>query len=92
MAIANGVVFALSNGENVKQAKSGGDIYSSEERAKTPSGNAILYALDAATGKELWSSGAAIPEFTHFSGLAISSGRIYVVTYSSKVYAFGLPD
>jgi outer membrane protein assembly factor BamB len=90
--IANGVVFALSNGENVKQAKSSGDIYSSEERAKAPSGNATLYALDAATGKELWSSGATIPEFTHFSGLAISAGRIYVVTYSSKVYAFGLPE
>jgi len=92
VVIANGVVFALSNGENVKQAKSSGEIYSSEERAKAPSGNATLYALDAATGKELWSSSDTIPEFTHFSGLAISSGRIYVVTYSSKVYAFGLSE
>jgi hypothetical protein len=47
-------------------------------------------AFDAATGEELFSSGKTIPEFTHFSGLALSGGRVYVTTYESNVYAFGL--
>lgn len=88
--IANGIVFALSNGENVKQVDSAGDILSSAQRANAPTGNATLYAFDAETGKELFSSGKTIPRFTHFSGLAISSGRVYVVTHDSIVYAFGL--
>ena len=90
--VANGVVFALSNGENVRQVDSGGKILSSKERSETPSGNATLYAFDAETGKQLYSSGDAIPGFTHFSGLSISNGRIYVVTHDSTVYAFGLAD
>ena len=37
-----------------------------------------------------FSSGKTIAEFTHFLGLAISGGRVYVTTYQSNVYAFGL--
>ncbi len=88
--VANGVVFALSNGENTRQVTPDGRLYTSKERAENPSGNAVLYAFDAQTGKELFSSGKTIPGFTHFSGLAISEGRIYVVTHDSTVYAFGL--
>jgi len=90
VVIANGVAFALSNGENTRQVDSGGRLYTSAERAKMSTGNATLYALDAATGKELYSSGKSIPGFTHFSGLAISAGRVYVVTHDSTIYAFGL--
>lgn len=88
--VTNGVVFAISNGENVRQVDSGGRIYTSQERASTPAGNSILYAFDAETGKELYSSGKDIPDFTHFSGLAMSAGRVYVVTHDATVYAFGL--
>jgi outer membrane protein assembly factor BamB len=88
--IANGVLFALANAENTRQVDTAGRMYTSKERADTPSGNAILYAYDAETGKELFSSGKTIPGFTHFSGLAISEGRVYVVTHDSTVYAFGL--
>lgn len=88
--VANGVVFALSNGENTRQVDSGGKLLASKQRAEAPSGNATLYALDAETGKELYSSGKTIPGFTHFSGLSISAGRVYVVTYDSTVYAFGI--
>ena len=42
------------------------------------------------TGKELFSSGETMPSWTHFSGIAIASGRVYVTTYDSNVYAFGL--
>jgi len=89
--VANGVVFAISSAENVRQLDSGGRLLSSKERASSPRGNAVLYAFDAGTGKELYSSGKTIPGWTHFGGLAISNGRVYVTTYESKVYAFGLP-
>jgi outer membrane protein assembly factor BamB len=91
VVIANGIVFALSNGENVRQVDSGGRLFTSLERANAPSGNAVLYALDAANGKELFNSGKTIPGFSHFSGLAVASGRVYVVTWDSTVYAFGVP-
>jgi hypothetical protein len=90
VVIANGVVFALSNGENARQVDSGGKLYTSAQRIALSTGRATLYALDAVTGKELYSSGEAISGFTHFSGLAISAGRVYVVTHQSVVYAFGL--
>jgi len=90
--IANGVVFALSNGENARQAKDDGSLLSSPDRIKTKTGNAVLYALDASTGKELWSSRDLIDSWTHFSGIAVSYGRIYVTTFDSRVFAFGLKE
>ena len=50
---------------------------------------AVLYALDSATGKELWNSGKAITSFVHSAGLWSSDGQVYVATYDSTVYAFG---
>jgi outer membrane protein assembly factor BamB len=84
------MVFALSNGENTNQLDSSGKILNSHQRASKPAGNAVLYAFDAATGKELFTSGNTIPEFTHFSGLGVSNGRVFVTTWSSNVYAFGV--
>jgi outer membrane protein assembly factor BamB len=90
--VANGIVFAVSSGENTRQVDSSGRLYSSKDRASTPVGNATLYALDAETGKQLYSSEKSMPSFTHFSGLSISEGRVYVVTHDSTIYAFGLPE
>ena len=90
--IANGVVFALSNGENVSQVDATGHIYNSEFRATHPSGHAVLYALDGATGKVLFSSGDTISSFSHFSGLSVADGRVFVVTWDNTVYAFGLAE
>jgi outer membrane protein assembly factor BamB len=84
-AIANGVVFALSNGENPDQR---GD----ESRRLLNTRPAVLKALDAKTGKELYNSGAAVTTWAHFSGLAIANGRIYAVDHDSNVYCFGIPD
>jgi outer membrane protein assembly factor BamB len=50
----------------------------------------VLYAFDSATGKPLFSSGDTMPSFTHFSGISIASGRVYVTTFDSNIYAFGL--
>lgn len=90
--VANGIVFAVSSGENTRQVDEAGSLYSSQQRATTPIGNATLYAFDAQTGAELFSSGKTMPSFTHFSGLAVSEGRVYVVTHDSTLYAFGVPD
>lgn len=96
--IANGVVFALSTGENVQQTVQGGVIFKNkltlltdaQREGKTQ--RAVLYALDARTGKTLYQSGTAIDTWTHFSGLAVADGRVYAVDYSSQVYSFGLKD
>ena len=89
--IANGVVFALSSGEDVHQADAAGYGMNTKERLRN-STHAVLYAFDSETGKELFSSGDTITSFTHFGGLAISNGRIFVSTYDGSVYAFGLKN
>jgi hypothetical protein len=90
--VANGVVFAISSGENVRQLDAEGRILNSEARAAHPRGSAVLYAFDAETGKELFSSGGAMPAFTHFTGLAIASGRVYVTTFDNNIYAYGVKE
>jgi outer membrane protein assembly factor BamB len=90
-AIANGLVFALSTGEWVRQAndKEGG-LYQADVRAQK-SAPAVLYALDATTGKELWSSGNQVTSFTHNGELSIANGRVYFTTYDNTLYCFGIP-
>jgi len=81
VVIANGVVLALATGENPNQ------------RAKDRSQGtqpAVLYALDAKTGRELYDSGRAIDGWVHFSGLAVADGHVYAVDHQSKVYCFSL--
>jgi len=90
--IANGVIYAYGSGENNTQAtpEEGLGANTSAERIKK-STHAVLYALDAETGKELWSSGNEITSFAHFSGLSIANGRVYLGTYDSTLYSFGIP-
>lgn len=90
--VSNGLVFAISNGENVRQLDSAGRILSSKQRASAPTGNTVLYALDADNGNALFSSEKTISGWTHFSGLALAGGRVYVTTYDSTVYAFGVKE
>ena len=82
--IVNGVVFALSSGE----FRSSDPQLSAEQRAQRSS-PAVLYALDAATGKELWNSGSAITSFVHSGGLSAGGGRVYVGGHDGTLYAFG---
>jgi len=88
--VAGGLVFAISNGEFARQSKGDGALFTSAERIAKHTGNTVLYALDAATGKQLYSSGDTMPSWTHFSGISIASGRVYVTTFDSNVYAFGV--
>ncbi len=89
--VANGVVYAYGSGENTEQAYPERGLYDySPERIRN-STHATLYALDAETGKELYSSGDQITSFNHFSGLSLANGRVYIATYDSVLYCFGLP-
>jgi outer membrane protein assembly factor BamB len=54
------------------------------------SANAVLYALEPATGKELWTSGTTITS-TASAGMSAGTGQVYVVTSDNTVYAFGIP-
>jgi len=105
VAIANGVVFAYATGEDPTQAAGvdriqdvkfgpGGNLLDERQRMRLVEGaHGTLFALDAATGRELWSSGAAISDWTHFSMPAVANGRVFVTTNHGHVYAFGLgPD
>ena len=46
----------------------------------------MLYALDARTGKELWSSGDQITSFNHFTSLSMANGRVYIGTFDGMLY------
>jgi outer membrane protein assembly factor BamB len=87
--IANGVVYAYGSGESTTQRwPEPGHAAGSEGRIQE-STHAVLYALDADTGKELWSSGDQIASWNHFSGLSVANGRVYIDTYDGMLYCFG---
>ncbi len=88
--IANGVVYAYGNGEDTDQAYPDVGLDDEAYRRIPGSTHAVLYALDAQTGKELWSSGDQIRAWNHFSGLSIANGRVYIGTYDSVLYCFGV--
>jgi hypothetical protein len=85
-AIVNGVVFALASG-----AFRSSDAKLTAAQRVQRSSNAVLHALDAATGKELWNSGSAITSFVHSGGLAAGGGRVYVGGHDGTQYAFSFP-
>jgi len=88
--IANGVVFAYGSGEDTDQATAEVGLSNTADRRVSGSTHAILYALDAETGKELWSSGDQIASWNHWSGVSVANGRVYIATYDSILYCFGI--
>ncbi len=82
--VFNGVVFALSSGE----FRSGDSKLAAAERIKRSS-PAVLYALDGATGKEMWNSGKGITSFVHGGSLSGGGTQVYLETYDGNLYAFG---
>jgi outer membrane protein assembly factor BamB len=88
--IASGVVFALSSGEFTRaMTRSGERSGEIDERPKRGT-RAILYALDAATGKELYSSRNQIAGPAALTGLTLANGRVYFGTMDGTVYGFGM--
>ena len=88
--VVNGVVFVLAGGEFTGQANDAvGGLFSAEERIKR-SVPAKLFALDAVTGKELYSSGDQITSFLHQAGLSVADDKVMFGTFDGTVYCFGL--
>ncbi len=56
----------------------------------TPLSHLVLYALDAETGKQLYSSEKIITNWVHFSEPVVALGKVFVVSWDAHVYAFGL--
>jgi outer membrane protein assembly factor BamB len=54
-------------------------------------GKSVLYAFDAATGKDLWNSGNAMSSYVPGVPPSAGDGQIYVVTADGTLYAFGIP-
>ncbi len=91
VVIANGVVFAYGSGEDPTQATVDiGLAYNTAANRIAHSSHATLYALDARTGAELWSSGDQIASFNHFTSLSVANGRVYIGTFDGYLYCFGL--
>ena len=91
VVIAGGVVFAYGSGEDTAQASVDiGLAYNSAVNRIARSTHATLYALDARTGDELWSSGDQIATFNHFTSLSVANGRVYIGTFDGTLYCFGL--
>jgi outer membrane protein assembly factor BamB len=88
--IANGMIFAYGSGENTAQAFPDVGLDFRMERRVPLSTHAVLYALDARDGSELWSSGDEIKTWNHWSGIAVANGHVYINTYDGQIYCFGL--
>lgn len=100
--VANGVVYALQTAESAVQVPK--NIFSANGSRKrfNPNDNAInriitphatmtLFAFDAATGKELWSSKKAMDGQTvHFTQPVVALGKLFVVDHAGHLWAFGL--
>jgi outer membrane protein assembly factor BamB len=104
--VANGMVFAISTGENTIQRHTDpryAELYqrpgappvatqgtlTPQERGQQVT-HATLYALDAETGQELYSTKDLIDDWTHFSSVTVAGGKVFVTTRQTFVYAFGL--
>ena len=103
IAVANGVVFAVQTGEQIfqhainpeghGQARSGEAPETIDSLAKfrsTPVAGMVLYAFDARSGKELYSSGKLLTNWVHFNQPTVAQGKIFLVSHDAHVYAFGL--
>ncbi|HEX4270426.1 MAG TPA: PQQ-binding-like beta-propeller repeat protein [Rhizomicrobium sp.] len=103
VAVANGVVYAVQTGEQTLQHMTNPEAHGRVEPGQqaetvaslakfrsTPIAPMTLYALDARTGKELYSSGKLLGNWVHFSQPAVAQGKVFLVSHDAHVYAFGL--
>jgi outer membrane protein assembly factor BamB len=66
-----------------------GVVFALESGSNTA--HAILYALDAGTGKQLYSSGDAIQTYAHLAGMSVGDGHVFFTTHDNTLYSFGIP-
>lgn len=89
---AGGLVYALSTGLSPRVAHANGTPYTvaDMERMAKP---AVLYVLDGASGKQLFSSGHDTTTFAS-SGIAVANGndQFYFTTHNNTLFAYGVPE
>ena len=103
VAVANSVVYAVQTGEQTTQHPdnpeghgrpvTGTHRLTDDELSKfrsTGVAQFTLYALDAETGKPLYSSQNALASFTHFTEPVVAADKVFLVSHDAHVYAFGL--
>ncbi|MFL6449072.1 MAG: PQQ-binding-like beta-propeller repeat protein, partial [Bryobacteraceae bacterium] len=100
--VANGIVLAYAAGEDSTQTLPdiawnegkgpfiGGALNPYAERRIPASRHATIYAFDGQTGQELWSSADTIKSWSHFSGMTVANGRVYLGTFDGTLYSFGV--
>ena len=101
--VANGVVYALQTAESAVQIPKGlfgpGGIRTpgwtpdkgAAERIMVSHAPMTLFAFDAETGKELWSSKKLMDGNTvHFTQPVVAAGKVFAVDHAGHVWAFGL--
>jgi outer membrane protein assembly factor BamB len=101
--VANGVVYALQTAESAVQVPK--SIFNPDgsrkpgwtpeqganNRIMVPHATMTLFALDADTGKELWSSKKVMDTNTvHFTQPVVALGKLFVVDHAGHLWAFGL--
>jgi outer membrane protein assembly factor BamB len=100
--VANGVVYALQTAESAVQVPK--SVFTPDGRRQpfdvnanavnrimTPHSTMTLFALDAATGKELWSSKKVMDGNTvHFTQPVVALGKVFAVDHAGHLWAFGL--
>ena len=99
--VANGVVYALQTAESTIQVpksvftadgarKPFNPNDNAKERIMVPHGTMTLFAFDAATGKELWSSQKAMDGNTvHFTQPVVALGKVFAIDHAGHLWAFG---
>ncbi len=75
---------------NASQRGPDGQHNNPDYMSRTDLTHGVLYAFDGATGKELYASGELLDSWTHYGGIAVVGGRLYISTWDARVYAFGL--
>ena len=101
--IANGIVYALQTAESAVQVpkmvfnpdgsrKPGWTPeQGANDRIMVPHATMTLFAFDAETGKELWSSGKAMDgNSVHFTQPVVAGGKLFVVDHAGHIWTFGL--
>jgi outer membrane protein assembly factor BamB len=96
--VANGVLYAIQTGEQTIQSPA--DVHGTQDEINhnplsakyrsTPVNNLTLFAFDAETGKQLYSSNKIITGWVHFSEPVVALGKVFIVSHDAHVYAFGL--
>jgi outer membrane protein assembly factor BamB len=101
--VANGIVYALQTAESAVQVPK--DIFNPDgtrkpgwtpeqganNRIMVPHSTMTLFAFDAETGKQLWSSGKTMDGNTvHFTQPVVALGKLFAVDHAGHVWAFGL--